>query len=128
VFSVSPSVGGTGGYNTHLTVDRTGRIECDQIKDYGNEGGNACQRINPDCPPIWAVAFDYTQFIIESDEELPDENSIHDMVELHYSQDILFDDGGILEIYHLFKQGTETEGQWGWRRDFGALEKAVENR
>jgi hypothetical protein len=26
--------------------------------------------------------------------------------------DILFDDGGILEIYHLFKQGTETEGQW----------------
>jgi hypothetical protein len=44
--SISSNIGGTGGYDTYLTVDRTGGIECDHVQDYGNEGAHACQKIN----------------------------------------------------------------------------------
>jgi hypothetical protein len=43
---VSPGVGWTRGYDTHLTVDLTGGIEGEHVKDYGNQGAYACEGIN----------------------------------------------------------------------------------
>ena len=79
-----------------MTVDRAGGIECEHVEHYGNEGAHACQRIkllrgkvntmigpgpvkrdpkkgrtDPYCPCVWAMPSDYTQFIIETDDELP---------------------------------------------------------
>jgi hypothetical protein len=52
---------------------------------------------------------DDTQFIIESNEELPDENAIHDVPELHNRQEILFEDGGAVEIDHIGRKTAETK-------------------
>jgi hypothetical protein len=42
VFWVSSSYEDTWGYDTHLTVDRVGGIECEQAKDCDDEGADAC--------------------------------------------------------------------------------------
>jgi hypothetical protein len=46
VIRVNSSVGETGKYDTHLTVDRGRGIESEHVKDYSHEGAHACQGIN----------------------------------------------------------------------------------
>jgi len=45
---ISTSVGGlgSGGYDTYLTVDRSGGIESKHVNDYGNQCAHACQGVN----------------------------------------------------------------------------------
>jgi hypothetical protein len=71
------------GYDTHSTVDRGGEIKSEHVKDCGNDGAHPCQGVNPYCPPARTVPSDDAPFIIESDEEFPDENAIHEVPELH---------------------------------------------
>jgi hypothetical protein len=44
-FPVSLRVGETRRYNTYLTIDWAGGIEFDQVKNYQDEGAQACQRV-----------------------------------------------------------------------------------
>jgi hypothetical protein len=89
--SISLSVGGIGGYDTHLAVDRARGIKSEHIEGYGDEGEHACEGVylrgwiistkpqdpmqrdrkkrgtDPYCPPVRAMPSDDTPFIIESD-------------------------------------------------------------